>query len=99
MKPIDFNTPTGVKLRVMKRPIEIQAMIIETRADFVGALMEMDLGPDDWAVDDNNNPQVRTKEGWFTGKWRDALMKGVQGEFYLCDRTIFEQTYGIVEEK
>ena len=99
MKPIDFNTPAGVKLRVMKRPIEIQAMIIETEADFVSALREMGLGRGDWKIDKNDNPQVRTKEGWFTGKWRDALMRGVRGEFYLCDRTIFEQTYGIVEGK
>ena len=98
MKPIDFNTPAGEALWVMKRPVEIQAMIIETEADFERARVDMKLGVDDWKIDENGNPQVRTKEGWFTGRPKDALMKGVQGEFYLCDRTIFEQTYEIVED-
>ncbi len=36
---------------------------------------------------------VESREGWVTGKQGDYLMKGTDGEFYICDKTIFEKTY------
>jgi len=38
--------------------------------------------------------QVITLEGNYkTGKSGDYLMKGIDGELYICDREIFEKTY------
>lgn len=36
---------------------------------------------------------VMTLEGNMTGKMGDYLIKGVRGEFYFCDKDIFEETY------
>jgi len=41
-----------------------------------------------------NEPfEVHTLEGVMRGKPGDFLMVGVDGEFYPCDRDIFERTY------
>ena len=38
--------------------------------------------------------QVDTLEGRYkTGKAGDYLLKGIDGENYICDRDIFEKTY------
>ena len=36
---------------------------------------------------------VETKEGIMKGKPDDYLMKGVDGELYICDKEIFEKSY------
>ena len=42
--------------------------------------------------------QVNTLEGNYkTGKPGDYLMKGVDGELYICDQEIFEKTYDIMQ--
>ncbi len=39
--------------------------------------------------------RVDTLEGDYKqGKAGDYLMRGVDGELYICDRDIFERTYG-----
>jgi hypothetical protein len=38
-------------------------------------------------------------EGTMRGKAGDYLIIGVHGEMYPCDKTIFEETYEIKEEK
>lgn len=40
---------------------------------------------------------VNSMEGKLTGKKGDWLMKGVDGELYICDNDIFKKTYDIVE--
>ena len=41
--------------------------------------------------------RVDTLEGNYKqGKPGDYLMRGVDGELYICDREIFEKTYGWV---
>ena len=43
--------------------------------------------------------RVETMEGDSKlGKAGDYLMKGIEGELYICDREIFEKTYDLVEE-
>ena len=39
---------------------------------------------------------VVSLEGTVKGKPGDYLMKGVDGELYICDRAIFEKTYDVV---
>lgn len=41
--------------------------------------------------------QVVTIEGTLKAKSGDWLMKGIQGELYACDATIFNQTYDLLE--
>ena len=46
----------------------------------------------------NEDFQVNTLEGNYKqGKAGDYLIKGVDGENYICDREIFEKTYLIYE--
>lgn len=41
--------------------------------------------------------RVNSLEGNFKqGKPGDYLMRGIEGELYICDKEIFEQTYGWV---
>lgn len=41
---------------------------------------------------------VQTMEGLMTGRAGDYLMIGVRGERYICEASIFEQTYEWVQE-
>ena len=41
--------------------------------------------------------EVETLEGLMKGKKGDYLMRGVEGEYYPCDRAIFEKTYEFTE--
>ena len=42
--------------------------------------------------------RVRSLEGDYKqGKLGDYLMKGIDGELYICDKEIFEKTYDFVE--
>ncbi len=44
-----------------------------------------------------NEPfEVESLEGLVRGKPGDWLMRGIQGELYVCDREIFEKTYDLV---
>ena len=41
--------------------------------------------------------QVESLEGNYAqGKSGDYVMKGIQGEVYICDKTIFEKSYDFV---
>ena len=44
--------------------------------------------------------RVNTLEGNYKqGKSGDYLMRGIDGELYICDRAIFEKTYDFVKEE
>lgn len=44
-----------------------------------------------------NEPfQVQAIEGLLTGKAGDYVMRGVEGELYICAQAIFERTYDMV---
>ncbi len=40
--------------------------------------------------------EVETMEGVMQGKVGDFLMKGIDGELYVCDKDIFYRTYDII---
>jgi len=42
--------------------------------------------------------QIKTLEGIIEGKSGDYLIEGVAGEYYICDREIFEHTYRWVSD-
>lgn len=37
--------------------------------------------------------RVKTMEGELEGKGGDYLIQGIRGEFYPCDKEIFEESY------
>lgn len=41
---------------------------------------------------------IQTREGDMRGKVGDWVIRGVAGEFYLCDDSIFQATYEPVRE-
>ena len=42
--------------------------------------------------------RVNTREGNYKqGKAGDYLMRGIEGELYICDKDIFERTYDFVQ--
>jgi hypothetical protein len=48
----------------------------------------------------NEEFRVNTLEGNYKqGKPGDYLMKGIDGELYICDGPIFERTYDFVKEE
>jgi hypothetical protein len=50
------------------------------------------------ALQVNEEFRVNSMEGNYKqGKPGDYLMRGVDGELYICDRAIFEKTYGWVD--
>ena len=53
----------------------------------------------DCYVDENENLIIRTLEGDMKASVGDYIVKGVDGEFYPCKPTIFEQTYEEVTEE
>lgn len=46
---------------------------------------------------DNGVLKISTLEGVMTAKIGDYIIKGVNGEFYPCDKEIFEKTYSILD--
>jgi len=49
------------------------------------------------AMQMNEEFRVNTLEGNYKqGKPGDYLMRGIEGEMYICDRAIFEKSYGFV---
>ncbi len=45
------------------------------------------------AIQINTPFKVKSLEGIMIAKAGDYLMRGVEGELYSCDKTIFEKTY------
>lgn len=43
--------------------------------------------------------EIVTREGVMQASEGDYIIKGVQGEFYLCKPDIFEQTYEVAENE
>ena len=52
-----------------------------------------------YAVQMNEDFLVNTLEGLMKGLAGDYLIKGVRGEFYPCEKSIFEETYSWIDEE
>ena len=77
----------------VKKPIPISAVKWdgtneEEIAAFCGAT----------AVIEDGVLTIHTLEGDMRARKDDYIIKGVRGEFYPCERTIFEETYEEVNE-
>lgn len=91
-------------MKFRKKPILIEAI------QYVGTV-ESNREIIDWTRDsatpayvDKYDPvagnvlYINTLEGTFVIRSGDWVVKGVKGEFYPCDKEIFEMTYERVEE-
>lgn len=83
-----------------KKPVVIEAILMEFNQG--NSLQEIA----DWcggrAVGGDRDRMaviIPTLEGLMRVKYRDYIIKGVQGEFYPCKPDIFEATYEKVLEK
>lgn len=46
----------------------------------------------------NEEFEVQSLEGRVKGKAGDYLMRGIQGELYICDQQIFNDTYELISD-
>lgn len=86
-----ISKATGV-MKYKKKPVVIDAWEIQVGID--------------WRVREDSGlafhsnalfVTVPTLEGTMRGKIGDYLIRGVEGEYYICDRAIFFKTYEVVE--
>lgn len=84
-----------------KKPVVIEARQLNKNKEEFLALCKW-IGDDleSWSIGSNNIPasmRIRTLEGEYTAKEGDWIIRGVRGEFYPCDKSIFEETYESAE--
>ena len=79
-------------MKVRKRPVEVSAWEITPELEMLVKDKIMHLR--------GMNPEVRVKtpEGTMIGKFGDYLIRGVEGEYYICKREIFWKTYERIED-
>jgi|GEM_PF-1926115 len=51
------------------------------------------------AIQLNQTFWVKTLEGYSQAKQGDYLVRGIKGELYSCDKTIFEESYDLLNKK
>jgi len=91
-----------------KKPVVIRAVQFEYSDKGIALLDEFLIDKSDkkvWFVTSKErHPEaigkitVRSLEGDVTGQEGDYIIQGIEGEFYICNKKIFERTYEDVEE-
>lgn len=88
-------------MKYRKKPVIIEAFKVPTVERLTDATLTQHIVPA-WLLQGivntiiilkSNECKVITKEGTMTGKPGDYIIKGVQGELYICDAKIFRETY------
>ena len=86
--------PSGQAVTVIKKPITIRAMRIEKEAHLLAAEEKLGIPATECFFKEREKEfQVKSKEGVMSGSVGDVLMKGVQGEVYICEWNIFKKSY------
>jgi len=92
-------------MKFRKKPIVIEAVEVHAimRCYRTGAEKALPQWVQDAYKDSKIIPTidglgVHTLEGTMRGKPDAWLIKGVKGELYICDKTIFEETYEPVDQ-
>lgn len=80
-----------------KKPVVIEALQVNNN---VNELQEF-IGDNGIVIQDEHTiiVSINTLEGVMTGTDGAYIIKGVQGEFYPCQKDIFEKTYEILEQE
>lgn len=76
--------------KAVKKPIAVEVMQIK-KDNIADCTMFTD---GDFSMIDGQ-VSIKTLEGTMKGKEGDYIIKGIKGEFYICDRIIFEDSYDI----
>ncbi|NOJ59745.1 hypothetical protein [Arthrobacter sp. 260] len=78
-----------------KTPVVIEAMLLNGNAHEVMTwVQQIPRGASaTYDLDDNGPIYITTVEGTMKAEPGDYIIRGVQGEFYLCKPDIFEKTY------
>lgn len=94
-------------MKIRKKPIAVDAWIIDLTEVVYSGNMPM------WVWDAHHKEKkiavasdggdlvlrIKTEEGIMTAKDGDVLVKGAHGEYYSIKKSIFDETYDIVEEE
>lgn len=92
-------------MKIRKKPIIVDAWIIDTSELVYSGNMPM------WVWDAHYRDKriapfsdghdlilrIKTEEGIMSAKDGDVLVKGVKGEFYSIKRSIFDETYDVID--
>ncbi|MEM7283862.1 MAG: hypothetical protein AAF438_19780 [Pseudomonadota bacterium] len=79
--------------RWRKKPVEIEAL----QFDGTNEAEILDWCPAaEIRVKNGNAIYVKSREGVVRANPGDMVMKGVRGEFYVCEQDIFDETYEFV---
>lgn len=84
-----------------KKPIVIEAIqFVDTteRIEEIFKFMNNETMRVDYSVYNHPAILIETLEGTMRAEENDYIIKGVNGEFYLCKSEIFFKTYDEVEE-
>lgn len=92
------NDPARMAQRFRKKPVEIQAMLLtednpKDVCDWVHVGLDHLADESDVGYHSDGRVVIHTPEGDMTADVGDYVIRGVQGEFYPCKPSIFEQTY------
>ena len=81
--------------KYQKKPVVIEAIQFKDDVDTItniSKFMQHDFSID-YSNKDNPTLKIPTLEGVMTASVGDYIIKGVHGEFYLCEPDIFKETY------
>lgn len=96
-------------MKYRKKPVVIEAMQLINECDSIVNCIEfcMSIGMETSIlgtnatienVKNNNGFIIDTLEGKMKVSFGDYIIKGIEGEFYSCKKSIFEASYEKVEE-
>lgn len=80
-------------MKCRKKPIVVEA--IQYTADNLLEVMKFCAGGKKTIFDDYL--YIVTLEGNMRVRKGDYIIKGVHGEFYPCEKSVFEETYEVIE--
>ena len=82
-------------MKFRKKPVIIDAVKWDGTIETLLLLQSMGMETARYEVGRNgvSGLTIQTLEGNHEANWGDWIIKGVEGEFYPCKPSIFEQTY------
>ena len=87
-------------MKYRKKAVVIEAVQFKDTEESILELSELGLDPVRIDYADSSNPilKIETLGGLMTATEGDYIIKGAQGEFFLCKHDIFKEIYEKVEE-
>lgn len=92
--------PEQVGRKYRKRPLVVDAVQYDGRNFFT--VYYFMTGRDETAnnvLRSDDRPLVQTQKGDVTAEPGDWVIRGVEGELYLCSDSVFQKTYDLAEQR